>query len=275
MNDKLAIQIDASSATTLVASNLSAIERMAKDPTVDVAKLERILDMQMKMVAIVAEQRFNEAMTACCKEMPEVRKDCKNSQTNSKYAKLETISRVAKPIYHRHGFSLKMSQGDCPNPPKMRFVCKVSHVGGHSETHHLDLSPDDTGQKGNQSKTKLHGELSTLTYFERYIICGVFDITLVGFDNDGNGPAQQPAPSAARDDRGNLRDSDAARRNAEIKLWSALKEVRGDGRDWAIADKWLDAHNIIRPPQSRAKMTSAELDEAREKSLIVLDEQKQ
>lgn len=183
-------------ATDSQQSIISVIARAASDPNVDVSKMERLYAMLKEEKAAIAEQKFNEAMRKVQMDMPRIVKDARNPQTNSRYVQLETLSKAAVPIYTVNGFSLIFSEGESANPAKIRVMCEVKHEAGHSRSYHLDLSPDDTGAKGNASKTKIHGEGSTFSYGQRYLMKLIFNLTIVGEDDDGN-QNRKPKPEGA------------------------------------------------------------------------------
>ena len=173
-----------SESTALVA----VIERAARDPSIDIDKMERLLAMQERIFARNAKADFNAAMAACQAEMPRIYPRSKNDQTNSFYAGLDEIDVIARPIYTRHGFALSFGTADCPIEGCYRQTCEVSHRGGHSEMRQADLPSDMVGIKGNPNKTGVQGFGSTMTYGQRYITKLVFNIVIGGEDNDGNGP---------------------------------------------------------------------------------------
>ncbi len=167
---------------------IAVIERAARDPNIDIDKIERLLAMQEKIFARNAEMDFNAAMSDCQGEMPRIAPKSSNEQTNSLYAALDEIDVIARPIYTRHGFALSFGTADCPIEGWYRQTCKVSHRGGHSEMRQADLPADMVGIKGNPNKTGVQGFGSTMTYGQRYITKLVFNIVIGGEDNDGNGP---------------------------------------------------------------------------------------
>ena len=174
----------ASDSTALVA----VIERAARDPNIDIDKMERLLVMQEKIFARNAKADFNAAMADCQAEMPRIYPRTPNEQTQSTYAGLDEVDVVARPIYTRHGFALSFGTADCPIPNFYRQTCEVSHRAGHSETRFADLPIDTVGIKGTPNKTGVQGFGSTMTYGQRYITKLVFNIVIGGEDNDGNGP---------------------------------------------------------------------------------------
>lgn len=162
---------------------MEVISRAAADPKTDVDKLERLLGMYERITAREAEQAFNEAMRGAQAEMPQVLRDATNTQTNSKYARLETVSRAMDPIITSHGFSLSFGTDDSPLANHYRVTCTLSHAAGHSRTYHADVPADLTGMKGTANKTATHAFGSTMSYGRRYLKLLVFDIAMT--DDDG------------------------------------------------------------------------------------------
>lgn len=172
-----------SDSTALVA----VIERAARDPNIDIDKMERLLAMQERIFARTAEADFNAAMSTCQAEIPIIKATFKNEQTGSYYAALEEMDRIIRPIYTRHGFGLSFGTEDCPTEGCYRQTCKVSHRAGHSEMRRADLPTDMVGLKGNPNKTAIQGFSSSMTYGQRIITRLVFNV-VIGDDTDGNGP---------------------------------------------------------------------------------------
>lgn len=165
-------------------SMISVIERAAMNPDVDIDKMERLLEMQERILAREAEREFHAAMAACQAEIEPVVKNRVNDQTRSRYADLEQIDKVIKPILTKHGFSVTYGQDDCPHENHIRIVAVVSHRGGHSIRRHADIPIDNVGMKGTQNKTLTHATGSTFSYGRRYLKCLIFDVPLA--DDDGN-----------------------------------------------------------------------------------------
>lgn len=241
-------------------SILSIIARAASDPGVNVDKMERLYAMLKEENARVAEQRFNEAMRKAQSEMPLIKKDAKNPSTNSMFARLETLKKVAVPIINANGFSQSFSQGDGAPAGKIRVLCRVSHIGGHSNTYHLDLSPDDTGSKGLKNKTGIHGEGSTFSYGERYLTKLIFNITIVGEDDDGN-QGNRPKPQGPS----SLAAEPTVKQYA-AQLWELLKPVRGTVKTWDAANKWMVDECIIDPDERAPDFTPERFKEVIEKA---------
>jgi hypothetical protein len=163
---------------------MEVISRAAADPNTDVDKLERLLGMYERITARDAERLFNEGLKAAQAEMPQIQRDAKNDQTNSRYARLETVARTMDPIITKHGFALSFGTAESPLPSHYRITCTLSHEAGHSREYHADVPADLTGMKGTQNKTATHAFGSTMSYGRRYLKLMIFDVALT--DDDGN-----------------------------------------------------------------------------------------
>jgi hypothetical protein len=172
-------------ATTDQSSVVSIIERVMLDPALDVDKMERILNMQERVMNKQSEMSFNTALSAVQKDAPAIQRKASNDQTRSRYALLEHINESLIPVYTEHGFSLSFDTGDAPDG-LIRINCTVSHNAGHSRLYHYDLPLDNVGAKGNVNKTNVHASGSTISYGRRYLTCMIFNVVLTNEDIDGN-----------------------------------------------------------------------------------------
>jgi hypothetical protein len=182
--------------TTPPVSLLNIIERASRDPSVDVGKLAALLEMQERVMRTRAKQAFTEALSAVAGELEPVARDARNPHLGTRYAKLETIDEAVRPIYSRHGFSVRFGSEPTPDG-RVHVTCTLSHVGGHSETLGLSAPIDAVGTGGKQSKTGVQAIGSTVTYLRRYLLTMALNITLVDDDDDGEATrriASAPAP---------------------------------------------------------------------------------
>lgn len=167
-------------------SILAIIDRAARDPSTDIEKMERLLQMHERISTRQAEAAFNAAMAECQSEILPVIKDAKNDQTNSMYARLETVIAAIAPVYTRHGFALSYGTDACPIADHIRVTCLVSHRSGFARSYHADVPFDLAGAKGNVNKTKTHAYGSTIAYGRRYLVLMIFNVPVKGEDKDGN-----------------------------------------------------------------------------------------
>lgn len=168
------------------AAIFNIIERAARDPNVDIDKMQRLMDLREREMNRIAQQQFNEAMKAAQAEMPQVVRNATNDQTRSKYAKYETISEAIQPIIAKHGFSLSFNEGTTDKQNCIRILCDVMHEGGHTKQYHADIPLDAVGMKGNANKTATHAYGSTKSYGRRYLKMDIFDVAVKDEDDDGN-----------------------------------------------------------------------------------------
>lgn len=169
-------------------SLLEVIAKAARDPNVDIDKMERLLQMQERVQARDAETAFNQALNAAQSEMRPIATNASNPQTKSRYATFDKLDRVLRPIYTEHGFSLSFDEGESPKPEHVRVLCYVSHTGGHTRTYHRDMPADGKGAKGGDVMTKTHAAGAAGSYGARYLLKGIFNVAVGEEDDDGNGP---------------------------------------------------------------------------------------
>jgi len=161
------------------------IERAARDPSIDIDKLDRLLLMRERENARVAEQTFNAAMAAAQAEMEPIRFDSSNDQTRSRYASYAALDRTVRPIYTRHGFALSFNTADAALPEQARIVCDACHAGGHTRRYHVDMPVDGKGARGGDVMTKTHAMGSGISYGMRYLLRMIFNLA-IDQDDDGN-----------------------------------------------------------------------------------------
>ena len=167
---------------------MALIHMSIRDGDVDVDKLERLMEMQERWQREEARKAFFDAMNRVQADAPVVVRDAHNPQTNSHYAKLESVSKALKPIYTAHGLSLAFGTDASPVEGCVRITCDVQHVQGHERSYFADIPLDIAGIKGSTNKTKVHATGSSYSYGQRYLTCLIFNITLANQDNDGNNP---------------------------------------------------------------------------------------
>jgi hypothetical protein len=181
------------------------ILRFAVERGATIETIERLVKLKEREDEKRAKAAYAAAMQAAQGEMPQIFKDAKNPQTNSRYARLESVNKSIVPVYTKHGFSLSFGTADCPTPETIRVTCTIRHAAGHSEEHRCDVPLDVLGAKGNPSKTRTHGFGSSLSYGRRYLTLLIFNVS-TGDDDDGNGAGKkQEGPDAALAMREELR----------------------------------------------------------------------
>lgn len=170
---------------------ISMIERAARDPSVDVAKMRQLVEMRSQFEDKVAKRAFDNAMSVAQGEMSAIVADSINPQTKSRYASYFTLDKALRPIYTKSGFSLSFGTGETTEENSVRVTCHVAHSDGHGRNYHIDMPADGKGAKGGDVMTKTHAVGSALTYGQRYLLKLIFNIA-IGGDDDGNAAGANP-----------------------------------------------------------------------------------
>lgn len=174
--------VDTSDAAKLTRAIIAA----AKDPDVQMDKMERLLDLHERITAKEAEQQFNMAMVGAQAQMGRIAADSSNPQTRSLYASYAQLDRHLRPLYTSSGFSLSFDEGEGAAEGFVRVVCYVAHIGGHTRTYHCDIPADGKGAKGGDVMTRTHAVGSGKSYGKRYLLKDIFNVAVGEDDDDGN-----------------------------------------------------------------------------------------
>jgi len=211
----------------------------ARDKNVDVAKMRELLELAREEEARAADRELSVALTKAQAAMPTIMRDTKGDK--HKYAKLETVSKAIDPILRECGFSLSYGMADSPLDHHYRITATLSHNAGASRRYFIDLPADTTGAKGAANKTGTQGVGSTISYGRRYLKLMIFDVTLVGEDDDGaGGPAKQITAEQAE------------------ALNDRIDEVGVDKRKFCA---FFNIDGVAMLPENRLKEANARLDQ--------------
>lgn len=164
---------------------MQMIERVVLNPEADMDKLDKMLDMQERILNRNAKQAFTADLAAMQSELPLVGK-AGEGHNKAKYAKLEDINEAIRPTLQKYGFAVtfRVKQTD----KLLTVIAILSHRLGHSEDTDLMLPLDTSG-----SKNAVQAVGSTISYGKRYALCALLNIS-TGDDTDGNLPPQNTQP---------------------------------------------------------------------------------
>lgn len=170
---------------------------LAKDPSVDPAKMKAMLDMQERMIDRRNLTSYRRAMHAARSKMPRITKDGKirnkHGDVQSRYAHYEAIDKIVRPLVEAEGLTYGFDTVSIEGG-RVGVTCIVSHVDGHEERFGpMPLAVDTTG-----AKNATQGAGSATSYGKRYTLCAAFNIVTDGEDDDGRaGRAADPQPQWA------------------------------------------------------------------------------
>ncbi len=168
---------------------LQVISQAVADPRMDVEKMKALLDMHERIMKDQRQVAFAAAMTRLQAKLPSMKKH--GVAKNSKYARLEDIHVVIKPLLAEEGFSFSFDEESCTDKTQT-FIAKLSHREGHSETKRLTVAIDTaaTNRDGRSVRPAIQDNGSTVSYARRYLIKMHLDI--VEEDEDTNGESLKP-----------------------------------------------------------------------------------
>jgi hypothetical protein len=175
---------------------LELIERVVLDPRAGVEKLDRMMAMYERQKAKEAELGFNAAKGRILKKLAGIKfgknrpaiyeiekgKPQRGTYEAFKYAPLEEIDKHLRPLLLEE--EMDLSYSDEPREHGWILIRgRLKHLpGGHFEDSFMPAPPDTSG-----GKSIVQGVGSTNSYLRRYIACNIFNIVVVGDDDDGNG----------------------------------------------------------------------------------------
>lgn len=178
MNDVATRQESIPATTSETGVLLNVIERVAMSPEADIAKLEKMLDMQERVLNRQAQEQFSAAMADMQAEMPEVVE--RGKAHNTKYATFEDINAAVRPVLQKYGFAVTFRVAQQEGAIKVTAV--LSHRGGHREETDMVLPHDTSG-----SKNAVQAVGSTVSYGKRYTMSALLNIATRGEDDDAQG----------------------------------------------------------------------------------------
>lgn len=176
---------------------LEVIARAARDPSVDIDKMERLISMQERVQNRNAEVAFNAALAELQPLLPviEERGGIKDRSGNvqSTYALWEDVNEAIRPHLAEHGFALRFRVDRTADQISVTGI--LSHREGHKEETTLTLPTDTSG-----SKNAVQAVGSSTSYGKRYTAFALLNITSTGEDDDGNKAGMAPKADAVNDD---------------------------------------------------------------------------
>jgi hypothetical protein len=169
---------------------------LALDPRADIGKLDRVMAMYDSVKAKEAELQYNAAKGRILKKLsgikivknrPAVCEIEKGQPQNStcevfKYAPLEEIDRYLRPILVEEEMDLSYSDEPLEGGGIL-IRGRLKHLpSGHYEDSFMPAPLDTTG-----GKSQVQAVGSTNSFLRRYVLCNIFNIVVVGDDDDGAG----------------------------------------------------------------------------------------
>lgn len=177
----------------------SMFERLARDPSVDVAKLKELLAMHERVLASQAKAAFDAAYSEMQGEIPVIDEQGQilvQGEVRSTYARNEDIQPIIKPILKKYGFALRF-RNETLADGRLKITGILSHRSGHSEQDEFVTLPDSGGRMNDIQRLG-----SARSYGQRYTTIALLNIATALEDDDGEkaGQAEVPAVPVGFDD---------------------------------------------------------------------------
>lgn len=168
-------------------SMASRIVELASMPDFDVAKLDKLMDLQEREMNRLAKIAFNKDFTAMQSEITTVTKSKQGH--NYKYATLEDIVDIVRPTLEKHGFAVSFGVNTTAD---IIVTCTLMHKEGHSIETTMQLPADKTG-----SKNAVQAIGSSVSYAKRYTLSSLLNIATRD-DDDAQAAMQQDQRTITR-----------------------------------------------------------------------------
>jgi hypothetical protein len=171
------------------ADNPMAILAMAVERGLDPAGIKELAELAWKQEDRKAAQEFNDALMQFQDDCPTIPKSAtaniashSGSGYSYKWAPLETIDAIVRPVLRRLGFSY--SWDTAVDGGMLTATCTLRHVNGHKESSSF-ACPTESNNPG-MSKQQKHA--GTDTFARRYSLTAVLGLTTTDEDTDGADP---------------------------------------------------------------------------------------
>ena len=180
---------------SMVDPALQLFQRMVRDDSIPLDRIERILAMIDEREAVANRRAFNDALSRAQQEMKTIARDAANKETRSTYATLAAIDQAIRPIYSKHGLFPSFNTERSENGELwVKVTCELAHRGGHSRRYEIDMPADGKGPKGGDVMTRTHATGAAVSYGRRYLLQMIFNLSTA--DDDGNSAGLEPIDAA-------------------------------------------------------------------------------
>jgi hypothetical protein len=201
---------------------LAMIAAAARDPQVDVQKMQALLQMRERLMAQQAEVAYTEAMNRLQSAVPPIyrtRKIIVKGVLRSMYSALEDIDAVLRPLIIQDGFSLSYGTDDVP-PKATKLTLTVKHRQGHKEAFSLVLPIEKS-----EYRSDVQNVASTVSFGRRILLCLAFNVITLETDTDGNPPGDFIAKEQALTIFTLLRDCRINPKDEKFLAWAGADSV--------------------------------------------------
>lgn len=167
---------------------------MARDPSVDAAKIGHLVGLQEQMIDRAAKDKFDRAFAKACQNMPVITKDDKIEHNNrfiGWFKKYEDLRSIVDQVINPLGLTVTHDSDQIDGGKGGVTVWTVitymdDEYTWREERGRMPVPPDGGGAK---SAAQALG--SSVTYGQRYSLAAAFGIVQKGLDRDGRTKAPE------------------------------------------------------------------------------------
>lgn len=219
------------------ASLMAVITRIAENPEIDLARIEKMLDMYERVAERQAKVAYTAALAEMQPQLPVIAErggiKGQGGKVQSTYALWEDINDAIKPVLAEHGFALSFKTGREGDQIVVTGI--LSHRDGHSEQTTMHLPVDASG-----SKNAVQAVGSSTSYGKRYTAAALLNLTSRGEDDDGHaGGSGGVITEAQRDALILLADEGGADKRKFCEFFGIQSVADLPSRDYRRAEQML------------------------------------
>lgn len=155
------------------------LNALVSRPDLDLDRIERMIDLQMKVEANEARKAYAAAFADMQPHLPIVGKRGKGHNDKA-YGLWEDIVEEITPVTGKYGFSISFRTA--PLQTAVEVTCILRHRDGHQEETSYPFPLDTTGNKNGVQAIG-----STVSYGRRYTASAMLNLVTKGEDDDGLG----------------------------------------------------------------------------------------
>jgi len=170
----------------------SALIEIVSRKDIDPDRLEKFLDLQIKMEDRQAKVEYNAALAGFQGECPIIQKTkhVKFKSVDYKYSPIEEIVKQIKPILTKLGLSYSFNVRTTEDKMVHELITKISHSSGHSEEYSHFFKPLHDDERMNQSQRIK----SAITFAKRAGLESALGIVTSDEDDDARSATDKVAP---------------------------------------------------------------------------------
>ncbi|HET9320025.1 MAG TPA: ERF family protein [Bryobacteraceae bacterium] len=204
---------------------LAMIAALTRDPSVQIEKMEKLLEMRERIQQQEAEKAFTEAMNRVQEKVPPIYKTRKIYEKNgggvrSMYANLEDVDKLLRPLTLAEGFMLSYTTDPTSTDKLVKLQLVVKHYRGHKETYDLALPVEDS-----KLRSDVQDVAAAVSFGRRILMCLAFNIVTLETDINGEQPSELLTEEQVEVIRGLLEKCNLPEHDGKFLAWAGADQL--------------------------------------------------